>query len=225
MEEKIKRTLQDLGVDVCGIVHVDRFAKAPQGFHPCDIYSDCKSVIVFGKRLPKGVASVSPRIVYNHATYTNLQELDRIALTAATKIEDWGCIAVPVPSDSPYEYWDKENLTGKGILSMRHAAVLAGLGSLGKNTLVINKAYGNMLNYGAILTNLELASDPLCEELCIKECTRCLESCPVHALDGSSTNQKLCRPNTYGVNERGFDVVNCNLCRTVCPKKFGVTNP
>jgi epoxyqueuosine reductase QueG len=37
---------------------------------------------------------------------------------------------------------------------MKHAAVNAGIGALGKNTLLINKKYGNRLVIGAILTTL-----------------------------------------------------------------------
>ena len=116
----------------------------------------------------------------------------------------------------------KENLRAKGILSMRHAAVLTGLGSLGKNTLLINKQYGNFLTLGAILTNLDLKSDPLSEELCIENCHLCMDNCPTKALNGKTVNQKLCRSYTYTTNDRGLEVVNCNKCRTICPGKFGM---
>ncbi|WP_010235065.1 hypothetical protein [Clostridium arbusti] len=76
---------------------------------------------------------------------------------------------------------------------MKHAAVLAGLGRIGKNTLLINKTYGNMLMLGGVLTNLNLNSDLLAEELCLKECRLCIESCPQKALDGTTINLNLCR--------------------------------
>jgi epoxyqueuosine reductase QueG len=222
MEDRIKGFVLDRGADVCGIAGMERFGGAPEGFSPRHVFGDCKSVIVFAKRLPKGLVAVSPRVIYNHITDANLRELDRIALETAIQIEDMGGLAVPLPSDGPYDYWEQERLTGKGVISMRHAAVAAGLGSLGKNTLLINKTYGNMLNIGAVLTNLELESDALSEELCIKSCRRCLDACPSGALNGVSADQSKCRPNTYGKNERGFGIVNCNKCRVVCPRAFGV---
>ncbi len=222
MENRIKELVLSAGADVCGIAETERFDDAPEGFRPGDIFPSCRSVIVFGKRLPKGLAAVSPRIVYNHATEINLRELDRIAYAAALDLQDMGAAAVPLPSDTPYDYWHKDTLTGKGLLSMRHAAVMAGLGSLGKNTLVINKTYGNMLNFGAVLTDLELRSDELSEELCIKSCRKCLDACPQKALDGETARQHLCRPYAYGDNDRGFGIVNCNRCRVVCPRAFGV---
>lgn len=222
MEERIKEIVLKAGADVCGIANIERFAGAPEGFHPRDIFQGCRSVVVFGKRLPKGLAFVSPRIVYNYAGDVILRELDRISYEAAIAIEDIGGTAVPLPSDTPYDYWETETMTGRGIMSMRHAAVLAGLGSFGKNTLVINRKYGNMLSYGAVLTDLDLKSDDMSEELCIKGCRKCLDACPTKALDGSTANQSLCRPHTYGANARGFGIVNCNKCRVVCPRVFGV---
>ena len=221
-EERIKEIILNQGADLCGIANIDRFADTPVGFHPLDIYKACKSVIVFAKRLSKGLAYVNPRIVYNHANNMSKNEVDKITYEAALLIEQLGCIAVPLPCDGPYEYWERDNLRGKGLLSMRHAAVQAGLGSLGKNTLFINRLYGNFLTLGAILTDLDLQSDPLSEELCIENCRLCLDNCPVKALDGKTANQKLCRPHTYSTNDRGFEVVNCNKCRTICPRKFGV---
>ena len=222
LKEQVKRIILDQGADLCGIANIDRFTDTPVGFHPSDIYKECKSVIVFAKRLPKGLAYVNPRIVYNHANSMSKDEVDKITYKASILIEQFDCVAVPLPCDGPYEYWDKDNLCGKGILSMRHAAVLAGLGSMGKNTLFISKLYGNFLTLGAILTNLDLKSDPLSEKLCIENCRLCMDNCPTQALDGKTANQKLCRPHTYTTHERGFGLVNCNKCRTVCPVKFGI---
>lgn len=222
MKEKIRGIFLSLGADLCGFANVDRFIDTPKGFRPTDVYADCKSVIVFGKALPKGIAKVNPRIIYQHFNSMGPAELDRIAYSAALEIEKlFNGFAVPIPADGPYDYWNEETLEGRGTISMKHAAVLAGLGTLGKNTLLINKQYGNMLSIGAVLTDLELESDILAEEMCIKECHLCLDSCPVKALDGRTANQALCRPHAYENNSRGFSVVNCNKCRIVCPRSFG----
>jgi len=221
-EEQIKGIILNKGADICGIANIDRFSNTPVGFHPTDIYKACKSVIVFAKQLPKGLAYVNPRIIYKHANELNVSDVDRITYEASIEIEQLDCIAVPLPCDGPYEYWETDNLKGKALLSMRHAAVLAGLGSLGKNTLFINKHYGNFLTLGAILTDLDLKSDPLSEELCIENCRLCLDNCPTKALDGKTANQKLCRPHTYITHEKGFTMTNCNKCRTICPRKFGI---
>lgn len=222
MKNKTKECILSLGVDVCGVANVNRFSEAPEGFHPRDIFPDCKSVIVFGIALPKGLTKVESRLIYGHFNYGTCPEVDWIALRAAKEIERlWGGYAVPLPSDGPYEYWDTDKLEGRGLISMKHAAVLAGLGTLGKSTLLLNEKHGNLLTLGAVLTELDLASDPLAESICIEACNICIKNCPSQALDGHRTNQAKCRLNTYGTNARGFNTVNCNKCRVVCPMRFG----
>lgn len=222
IEEKVKNIFKGLGADLCGIANIDRFENAPKGFHPRDIYKECNSVIVFAKRLPIGTLYVDSRIIYLNAMGEALKELDRIAYLGSPMIENESGIAVPIPSDSPYEYWDEDNKEGRGLISIKHAAVLAGLGTIGKNTLLINRTCGNMIMLGGVLTNLDLKSDLLEEELCIKGCRLCIENCPQKALDGTTNKQSLCRQLIYSTNEKGFNICNCNICRKVCPLSKGV---
>lgn len=222
MKEDIRKIFMKLGADVCGIANIDRFSGAPEGFSPTDIFPDCRAVIVFGIAVPKGTTMVSPRMIYKQFSYITKIELDRIAYHAALEIErNFKGFAVPIPSDGPYEYWDAEKMEGRGLISMKHAALAAGLGTLGKNTLLLNEKFGNTLNIGAVLTNLDLKSDDFAQSLCHESCRLCLDGCPAGALDGASANQKLCRMNTYFNNARGFEVTNCNKCRVVCPVRFG----
>lgn len=221
-KDQIKDIILGFGADLCGIANINRFSDAPAGFHPKDIYPDCKSVIAFGIALPKGLMKVEPRLIYGHFNSESISEVDSIALKAAKGIEKlYGGYAIPLPSDVPYEYWDAEKKEGRGLISMKHAAVLAGLGSLGKSTLLLNDEFGNMVTFGAILTDLDLPSDPLAESICVEGCSLCIEKCPAKALDGKRADQAKCRPNTYGTNARGFETVDCNICRTVCPMRFG----
>jgi epoxyqueuosine reductase len=223
MVEAIKAIFRQAGADVCGVANVAAFMGAPDGFHPSDIYADCKSVIVFAKPIPKGTMLVNPRIVYNHYGDIVKEELDRIAYSAANRIEAGfsDAIAVPLPCDGPYEYWVTETMEGRGLLSMKHAAVLAGIGTLGKSTLLLNRRFGNMLSIGAVLTNLDLPTDPPAEEICMPSCRICIDGCPAHAISEKGVDQLLCRQYTYAKNSRGFAVTNCNACRVRCPHAFG----
>ncbi len=223
MERDIKELAYQLGANVCGIGNIERFKDAPTGFSPLDLFDRCKSVIALGIALPKGLYEVPPRLLYGHFNRNMPAILDNIAMNLAKELEKrYNCIAVPVPSDTPNEYWDAENLTAKGLISMRHTAVLCGLGSIGKSSLLINPEYGNRLTLGAVLTDLVLEPDDLQPDLCIEGCNRCVDSCPVHAIADKQVNQKFCRLNTYGKTARGFGTVDCNKCRTVCPIRFGI---
>lgn len=71
---------------------------------------------------------------------------------------------------------------------------------------------------------MELKPDPVQSELCISGCRKCIDNCPVQAMKDGCVNQKLCRLNTYGKTARGFDTVDCNNCRTVCPMRYGKVN-
>jgi len=224
MERKIKELAYQLGADVCGIGSIDRFKDAPPGFSPLDLFDKCRSVIALGIALPKGLYEVSPRLLYAHFNSKICAILDDISLKLAKELEErYNCLAVPVPCDAPNEYWDAESMTAKGLISMRHTAVLCGLGSIGKSSLLINPEYGNRLTLGAVLTDLELETDAIQPDLCIEGCSRCMDSCPVQAIADKRVNQKLCRMNAFGKTARGFDTVDCNKCRTVCPMRFGKT--
>ncbi len=223
VEEQIKEKAYGLGADVCGIGSVERFEEAPTGYSPIDLFEKCKSVIAVGIALPKGLYEVKPRLIYGHFNAGICNTLDELEMKLAKYMEkEYGCIAVPIPCDAPNEYWDAENMTAKGLISMKHVARLCGLGSIGKNSLLLNEEYGNCLTVGAILTDLELKSDAVQPDLCIPGCTQCIKNCPVNAISNGCVNQKLCRLNTYGKTARGFDTVDCNKCRTICPMRYGV---
>lgn len=222
IENDIKILLLASGADLCGIAHIDRFRDAPEGFHPRDIYKECRSVVVFAKELPRGLSLVSPKIAYNRFNDQSVQELDRIALAASLSLERlFGATAVPLPADPPYDHWIPETKEGRGIISMKHAAALAGLGSMGRNTILTNRDLGSRINLGAILTNLELRSDPEAEHLCTDGCSICIDSCPAEAISDRGVDQKRCRENTFAANARGFSIVYCNTCRVICPHAMG----
>ncbi|MDF2520381.1 MAG: iron-sulfur cluster-binding protein, partial [Clostridia bacterium] len=69
MKNQIKELVLNLGADVCGIANIDRFSEAPAGFNPRDIFPYCKSVIVFGIALPKGLTMVESKLIYGYFNY------------------------------------------------------------------------------------------------------------------------------------------------------------
>nr|MDO8082586.1 epoxyqueuosine reductase [Candidatus Freyarchaeota archaeon] len=217
-----ERAVQE-GADICGIAPVARFADAPKGFHPCDIYPDCKSVIVFASHFPLSTLQARTNVPYTFIRNMMVNKLDGIAFHLSQWLEREDILSIPIPSADPYEYWDPDKKHGRGILSLKHAGQLAGLGVIGKNTLLINDKYGNMIWLGAILVSINLEQDPLASyEGCIPECTLCIDSCPQHALDGVTINQKLCRERSISRTDGGGWVLSCNICRKVCPNHKGL---
>ena len=71
-----------------------------------------------------------------------------------------------------------------GILSLKHAAVKAGLGMFGRSGQVYHPRYGSLLRFGAVVTDAELPGDPLLEkDPCPPKCNVCRTSCPAGAFD------------------------------------------
>jgi epoxyqueuosine reductase len=212
-----KRVIQHRA-DICGIAPVDRFDGAPKGFHPSDIYPDCRSVVVFAARFPLSTLQAKTNAPYTLVRNKLVDKVDWISFNMSNELEREGIVSIPIPSADPYDYWDAERNHGRGILSLKHAGVLAGLGVLGKNTLLMNEMFGNMMWLGSILVSIDLEPDPVASyEGCDSECTLCLDSCPQHALDGVTIDQKLCRDISISYNYGGGTVLYCNICRKVCP--------
>lgn len=215
--EFIKENVFSLGAEVCGIADIESFKDAPEGFHPKDIYAYAKSVIVYGKPLTKSLFQANTNVPYTMVKNKLVEIVDNISVQLTFKIEAEGFQAIPVPADEPYEYWDIDNRRGKGILSLKHSAAAAGIGTLGKNTLLINKQFGNRLLLGAVLTNAELKADEPAAKQCPENCNLCINSCPQQALDGITINQKKCREICASSTPGGGALIACNICRKVCP--------
>jgi epoxyqueuosine reductase QueG len=200
---------------------VERFEHAPAGFHPRDIFPPTRSIIAFGRRVPDSAFASNASVPYTALTTLVLNEVYQLTLRIVRELEDLGVIAVPVPSE-PYEYWDKEAMTGKGIISLRHVAHLAGMGMIGRNHLLTNRIYGNRITLGAVLTDIALFPDPIDNEPeCPSDCNVCRTVCPVNAISDDGVIQKLCRSRSEGYNEKGYYLYWCWACRQKCPLSKG----
>ncbi|HPI86703.1 MAG TPA: hypothetical protein PLR01_10040 [Bacteroidales bacterium] len=220
--EQIKTLALSLGADRCGIADAARFDDAPKGFQPRDIYSKCHSVIVFLKRLPVEVLRSGNPVVYTHTAGFLYRELDRIGMELCYRLEKEGIHPVPVPTDDPYMHWEPERMHGMGILSMRHSARNAGLGILGRNTLLINEEMGNIVYIGAVLVDAILEADPLVTDFhCPPHCRLCIDACPVGAFDGVTVIQERCRKHSIASHPRGWSLYTCSACRAACPYAEG----
>lgn len=194
LSEEMKTFAYSQGAHLVGVASVDRFDQAPPGHRPEDILAQARSVVVCAKRIPNG-ALAGPATCYHQAMSVLHAELDRIAGEVALFLERDGGLAVPVPSDEPYRHWESETLYGRGDLSHKHAAQAAGLGRLGKNSLLITPQFGNRVHLVSIVTSAELAADEMLQkELCPQGCSLCITACPAGAIGpGQVVNQKLCR--------------------------------
>jgi epoxyqueuosine reductase len=119
-----------------------------------------------------------------------------------------------------------------GPLQERIFAKHAGLGWIGKNTLVLNQQMGSWFFLGAVLTTLELtasleAAQSPPADLC-GSCTRCIDACPTDALiepyqmDARRCISYLTIEYRGAIPEEfreaiGNHVYGCDICQDVCP--------
>jgi len=84
-------------------------------------------------------------------------------------------------------------------LNQKKMAQLAGLGSMGKNSLIINPEYGPWIRLQSILTDAPLVPDQAnTQDLC-KDCTRCIDACPTGALTPYVVDPEKC---LIGITEK-----------------------
>ena len=195
-KEQIKEYATSLGMEVCGIASIDRFNGAPEGTHPRDVLPGCKSVIVVAARLLDGVIQANFRAIedgkthlkgvygtYGYAMLPNF-ELTYVCYAIARHIEkNAGEIAMPC-STGP--------MTNGMQISIRHAAVAAGLGEFGYMSIVLTPEHGPRVRFGVILTTLELEPDPMYDgpKLCNPEkCDICVKVCPTGAIKPHGTHE------------------------------------
>jgi epoxyqueuosine reductase len=225
-------------VDAVGFAPVERFEEAPAEHHPSLICKDAATVIVVGRLVPKGVFSAPAYALYLlHRSYHTLYSyLDELTMSLANRIEAKGHLAVQIPSYAPLVYHGKEPW---GILSLKHAAVLAGLGAFGRNGLVYHPRYGSLLRLAAVVTNVKIPGDPIIEALCPPGCNACQEACPASAFQNGFFNKAIClaysiRHAIYPlalqdergrknieivVNTAGYNAwIKCYECQKACPK-------
>jgi len=180
--EDIKRKAKELGADLVGIAD----GSTVDASHITEL--DAGRVIVLAKRLNDGVARIK-RWDDRHKYYNDelaLTHLEETSLELVYWLEDQGYPAIIVPPThvDPQQYRDDPKAHLDTLLSLPHAAVEAGLGTLGLNLQLLTPEYGPRVLLTAVLCSVEVECDkPMAQALCKgPSCGRCLKTCPADAV-------------------------------------------
>jgi epoxyqueuosine reductase QueG len=185
----IKDKARALGADLVGIADgavMDAHPPDPaRPQRPSDITEhDAGRVIVMAKHYSAGTTRLT-RWDERHKYYNDeltLTALEEVSLDLVYWLEDHGYPAIVIPPThvDPWAYRNDpgEHLTT--LLSLNHAAVEAGLGTLGLNLQLLTPEYGPRVMLTAVLCSVPCDTDkPMTDGLCLgPECGRCLRTCP-----------------------------------------------
>ncbi len=187
--DDVKAKVRDLGADLVGIadgqIMNDNPPDPADPRRPSDITDhDAGRVIVIAKRLNSGTTRIK-RWDERHKYYNDeltTTTLEEIALETVLWLEDRGYPALIVPPShvDPWRYQGDPSQHMKPLLSLEHAAVEAGLGTLGLNRQLLTPEFGPRVMLAGVLSSVDVAADARQEDaLCLgPECGRCLSACP-----------------------------------------------
>jgi epoxyqueuosine reductase len=247
LETRLKQHARELGFELVGIAPAtpadgfDRLrAWLDQGYagemaymqrhaaarcHPSAILADVQSVVMVGLNYLPLTAHQSR--LTNHvpgrgkvARYAKGEDYHDVLRRRLNQLLAWLQNAV-------------SNCHGRAVVDTaplleRDFARRAGLGWIGKNTMLLNKELGSYFFLGALLVDIELVPDPPHETMHCGTCTACLDSCPTQAfIEPGLLDARRCisyltieLKGTIPPELRppmGDWVFGCDVCQEVCP--------
>ena len=212
LTQQIKNYLhEDRGMDLVGICPAEALADEPEGYRPTDILFCAKSVIVYGRRLLNGAVQAQFRRLEDgmqfaesiYSTYglelvpnwtmgvTTFYMADFLENMFGAATQPLGCgpEMATLPKNTKLPMFSGPNKDGL-CMNIAHAAIAAGIAQPGWSNFPVTKEYGPRVQFGCILTDLELEYDEpdrgprLCDP---EKCHVCSDVCPMHALPDKSS--------------------------------------
>lgn len=182
MKQSLREFVLNLGMDDVGFAAVSTY-HSPRSKQISEIFPEAKTMIIMVFREMSHCESLSPNIAMSgrqdsmefcrHCTF----ELSRFV---EKKLKGR---AMGIPVSYPMDMDPTVKNGPVADISLRHAAVAAGLGAFARNNLVIHPRLGSRILFCGVLTDLEIPADPIYTEDICTDCNICVDSCPAGALD------------------------------------------
>lgn len=217
-EQELKNILKGNGATLVGFSDLGENASSE--------FPHLRYAVTIVRRLSDTVVETingKPTIMYFHHYRTTNTKLDLLALDAVDFIESQGYSALPIAA-SQSTNTDKDAY--RGVFSHKTAAVLAGLGFIGKNALFITPEYGSKIRLATVLTDMPLSPEfPVMTRGC-GSCEICKNACPAKAITGNNyvygnardtiLDARRCSEHMKTYKDIGRGAV-CGICMRVCP--------
>ena len=246
LEEKIKAEADRLGFPVCGICRPDSPTHyktyldwleddCHAGMHymaesknkqlrsdPHLLLPGCQSIISLATPYPYPVQKKGDK--RNHgiiASYAHGRDYHKVITQRLNRLVEF----INTQAGTPVN--DRICVDTSPILEKDYAQT-AGLGWIGRNSILIIPKYGSFFFLGELLLDINLEPDiPYTRDGC-GDCTLCIDACPTHAINPDrSIDARLCLSyltiEYHGTipeeMRKPFDnrIFGCDTCQQVCP--------
>jgi epoxyqueuosine reductase QueG len=166
-----------------------------------------------------------PTYTYFHHYRTVNALIDQITIRTGLLLQDWGYQYIAVPASQTVKDAAESY---SGIFPHKTAAVLAGLGWIGKSGLLVTHDYGPRIRLGTILTDMPLPISSVSKDNSCKNCNLCSLACPAMAIRGNEWELEKGREHIVDAHacsqymKEKFQHIGrgsvCGVCIKVCPK-------
>lgn len=209
------------GVDLIGIAPVERFEELPERQRPDMILPGTRSVIVLGSQVfqvlterlkaSRAVGEVSVRDIYEAHKDAVVADLRQTGYRVARLLTNEGFASLNLDQNLT----DSRTLTA--AFSFKGAAVAAGLGLIGKNSLLLTPSFGPRVRLSVVLTTSELEGDEVVTDDPCRDCEICIRSCPSDALKAPGEGERY-HHDRFLCSSYSSAVKGCGLCMSRCPR-------
>lgn len=198
---RIKESILSEGVDLVGVAEADSLILGYPPRPATALMPTARSVIVMAVAHSLGAVRAPDIRLWTRNKMQTSRLLDRTAEKVGRFLEGEGFLALLISADKPVEIHKRDPETGKrlphtrvvGHLSLKHAAVSAGMGRIGRSNLLLTEEFGPHQRLGGIVTEAPLeAAGARAQDLCLPGCRRCQEACPVGALNNGQFEVDPC---------------------------------
>ena len=176
----LKKFSQAQGADLFGVADISEIKN--DFMLSKRILEELDKSICLGVRLSQSILEEienAPTRLYFHHYRTVNSFLDQLAFKVSKYVQKKGYSAIPIPASQIVD-WQNQ----KAHLSHRKLGVLAGMGWIGRNNLLVSPALGSQFRLVSILTNMPLKIDKPLKKDC-RKCMLCVKMCPSGAIKES----------------------------------------
>ena len=241
IEKKIKKKAGEMGFDLVGIT--DLKPSAYQKEYKKSIAKNLNVNLKYLKeteeerlfpkiKFPWARSVVVVGVNYWQGTFPALKK-DQVRISRYAMGKDYHMV-ISEKLSLFSEFLKKETKTKKtkcytdtGPLPEKELAQRAGLGWIGKNTLLITEEFGSWVFLGEILVDTELTPDKPAKNRC-GDCNICISTCPGNALilpyildtekcTAFQTVKKKGDLPPWFPNKNNDYIFGCDICQEVCP--------